>query len=151
MLTQHQNKIFPLENLTCHFINTNIRGISPSLRALNFSPVFPPLHSRSHLKTPILPHHGRGHPQGTLPGPPLRPEHFLTNLIPAVEQQSCLPGHAFVFLFSLAFGGKTQPRALTSFVSLLQQRQHNARPSTGGVPGPIVQLFQVPPMPLKWH
>lgn len=63
MLVQLQNKILPLENLTYSLINKSISGLSPFLKALNFWLCFPP-HAWSHLKAPIHPHQGRGHPHG---------------------------------------------------------------------------------------
>lgn len=149
MLTQHQNKIFPLENLTYHFINTNIRGISPSLTALNFSPAFPPHTHGPVSKLPSFPTKGEDILKAPTRSSSETRAFSYKAIICSGAAKSCLPGHHFVFIFSLAFGGKMQPRAPTSFVSLLQQRQHNTCPSTGGIPRPIVQLSQVPPMPWK--
>lgn len=111
MHTKHQNKIFPLENFTHHFININRRRLSPSLRALNFLPVLP--------CTILVPSHS-SFPQGERASSKLllislRLDHFLTELTTtAVEQQwvAC-QGMIFFFIFSLGFGGKKWTRQAT--------------------------------------
>lgn len=147
MLTQHRNKIFPLENLTYHFINTNIQETSPSRRALNFSPAFSPHAHGPMSKLPSFPTKGEDIFKAPTRSSSETRVFSCKAIMCSGAAKSRLPAHDFVFIFSLAFGGKMQARALTSFVSLLQQRQHNTCPSTRGIPRPIVQLVQVPPMP----
>lgn len=144
MLAQHQNKIFPLENLTSRFINTNTQGVSPPRRALNFSPTFSP---HAHGPTSQLPTKGEDIPKAPTRSSSEMRAFSYKAISCRGAAKSCPPGHDFVFIFSLAFGGKTQPRALTFFVSLPQQRACNARPSTGGIPRLTAQLFPGPPIP----
>lgn len=136
VLEQLQNKILPLENLTYHLINTNTWGLSPFLKALNFWLCFPP-HSWSHLKAPIQPHQGRGHPQGTYQLILWGQSILLPSCYLQWSRQELL-SRAHCLHVQPCLWWEMQPGALTSFVSPLQQRQHNPCSSTGDIPRPNV-------------
>lgn len=115
MRTKHQNKIFPLENFTHHFININRRRLSPSLRALNFLPVLP---CTILVPSQLLPTRG----EGILKAPPYfsetRPFSYRAHDYCSRTTMSCLPGHDFFLHFQSWFrweknGQDRPPQQLT--------------------------------------
>lgn len=133
MLVQLQNKILLLENLTYHLINTNTWRLSPFLKALNFWLCFLP-HVWSHLKAPIHPHQGWGDILKAPSSSSSEARAFSYQALQWSRQE--LLSRAWCLHVQSSLWWEMQPGALTSFVSPLQQRQHNPCSSTGGIPRP---------------